>query len=261
MGSIFVGTHDVSHGKVASLRQPEYRKKYEQAYRDDLKKYGEELTLDRANKRLLMRSITRPVVLRLWREVSSGERHSKLSGTEASLMKFVHQLPRKPLPKEKLLNMNRYLLEPEDVDVGISIEDPFELGHMGEILFAEKLPTVRLWVHFKEYLIGGVPDGVAGSYVYEFKSTAQTGRRVEAVKRMAERQALIYSYAFKRPNIKVQVAQFSLNSQRFPIKVKDLPKPQVSTISRPASENEALAILEEFDHAFHLGEESRSGTP
>jgi len=253
LGPIFVGTHDVTHGRVAALRNPDYRKKYELAYREDLKKYGQELALERANKKLLMQSLTRPLLLRLWREVCSGTPHGKLSGTEATLMKVVQQLPRKPLPKEELLKLNRYLLDPEDVDVDTTIENPFELGDIGEILYAEKQPTVRLWIHFKEYVVGGVPDGVAESYVYEFKSTMQTGRRIERVKEMALRQALIYSYAFKRPNIKVQVAQFHLSKNMLPIKVKDLPKPDIATISRPASEDETLAILRDFDQAFHAG--------
>jgi hypothetical protein len=57
--TIFVGTHDLTHGKVAALRDLDYRKKYELAYRGDLKKYGQELTLDRANKKLLVQSMTR----------------------------------------------------------------------------------------------------------------------------------------------------------------------------------------------------------
>jgi hypothetical protein len=103
---IFVGTHDITHAKVASLRKPDYRKKYEGAYHEDLKKYGQELTLDGANKKILVESITRAQVLRLWGEVSSGELRRKLSGTEATLMKFVGKLPRKPLSKGELLSLN-----------------------------------------------------------------------------------------------------------------------------------------------------------
>jgi hypothetical protein len=52
--TIFVETHDLTHGKVAAFRDFDYRKKCELAYREDLKKYGQELTLDRANKKLLV---------------------------------------------------------------------------------------------------------------------------------------------------------------------------------------------------------------
>jgi len=211
LSAIYVGAHDIAHGEAKRLRDPRYRKQYELAYQEDLKKYDGELTLDRANERLLVQSKTRP--------------------------------------------MNRYLLKPENVDGDIAIENAFELGEVVEILYGEKLPTVRLWIHFKEYIIGGVPDGITDDYVYEFKATTQSGRRVEDVKRRAVRQALIYAYAFKRPNIKVQVAHFQLPKDAFPLKVKDLPKPDVATTSRPASDDETLAILCGFDKAFHGSDE------
>jgi hypothetical protein len=55
---------------------------------------------------------------------------------------------------------------------------------------------------------------------------------------------------FKRPNIKVQVMQFQLAGDAFPIKVRDLPSPDIATISKPASDDEALAILHKFDMSF-----------
>jgi len=88
--------------------------------------------------------------------------------------------------------------------------------------------------------------------IHEFKATTQRGRDAEEVKAQAVRQAQLYAYAFKRPNIKAQVAHFQLSRDAFPIKVGDLPKPEVTTISRPASDDEALTILEDFDHAFHI---------
>jgi hypothetical protein len=246
---IFVGTHDMTHSKVASLRRPEYRERYERAYNDDLKQHGE-LTLDRANRVLSGQIATRELVLRLWDEVCSGRSRTELSATEASLMRVAEKLPRKPLSKEELLKLNRYLLQPADVDVNTVIQDPFELGNIAEILYAEKLPRLRLWTHFKEYVVGGTPDGVADSYIYEFKSTTQTGEEIERIKKMATRQALIYAYIFRRPNIKVQVAEFRLDKNHFPFRVKDLPRPRISTMNRPASEAKALAILEDFDAHF-----------
>jgi hypothetical protein len=38
--------------------------------------------------------------------------------------------------------------------------------------------------------------------------------------------------------------------EAFPIRVGDLPKPHVETISKPATEEEALAILSKFDMEF-----------
>ena len=47
-------------------------------------------------------------------------------------------------------------------------------------------------------------------------------------------------------SIRVQVARFDLQKEVFPIKVKDLPKPDITTISRPASEDEALGIQADY---------------
>ena len=125
---------------------------------------------------------------------------------------------------------------------------------MAEVLYAEKLPTIRMWIHFKEYDIGFVPDGIGQDYVYEFKATTQTGKDALDVRDQAVRQAQLYAYAFKRPNIKAQIAHFQLARDAFPIKVKDLPKPDIATSSSPSSEDAALAILHDFDAAFQRSE-------
>jgi len=52
-------------------------------------------------------------------------------------------------------------------------------------------------------------------------------------------------------NIKVQIAHFELSRQPYPLKVRDLPKPEIATTFRPASEDGASRILREFDLAFH----------
>jgi len=138
--------------------------------------------------------------------------------------------------------------------VEIRIDNPIELGLIAQILYAERLPTIRLWIHFKEYVIGVVPDGLTDSYAYEFKATTQTGKDALNVRDQAVRQAQLYAYAFKRPNIKIQIAHFQLARDAFPIKVKDLPKPGIATLSSPSSEDEALAILHDFDAAFQRSE-------
>lgn len=86
--------------------------------------------------------------------------------------------------------------------------------------------------------------------MYEFKATTLTGREAEEVRDQAIRQAQLYAYAFKRPHIKVQTAQFQLSSSSFPLKVRDLPKPDIATSSKSACNDEALAIMGEFDRAF-----------
>jgi hypothetical protein len=81
--------------------------------------------------------------------------------------------------------------------------------------------------------------------------TTQTGEEIERIKKMATRQALIYAYIFRRPNIKIQVAEFLLGKKHFPTTVKDLPRPDISTINMAASQDEALTLLHDFDVAFH----------
>ena len=229
MEAIYVGAADIARGKVGSLRNPDYRKKYENAYREDLKRYGGELTLEMANKRLIVRE----------------------KGVRELLVRMREHGRRKPLSKEMVLGSHRLLILPDLIDGEMTVDSPVELGQIAEVLYAEPLPSIRLWVHYKDYVMGVVPDGIADDYAYEFKATTLTGRELEEVRDQAVRQAQLYAYAFKRPNIKAQIAQFKLSKDAFPIKVKDLPKPEVATISKPASQDEALTILRDFDRAFH----------
>lgn len=250
MRVVFTGANDITHHRAKRVREIEYQKKYELAYLEDLKTYGGELTLENANEKLLSLGRTKSLVLKLWAITQSNEAPTGLDMREARLMRKIAKWPHRPFSKEVLLKLNRALLVAEDVDKEILIENPFELGEIAQILYAEKHPTVRLWLHFKEYLISVVPDGITDSYVYEFKATIQKGQRYERLKEDAIRQAALYACAFRRPNIKVQVARFRLSMYSFPLRVKDLPKPQIVEISRPASHQEALVILSNFDEDF-----------
>ena len=226
--AIYVGAADIARGKVGSLRNPAYRKKYEDAYRLDLKRYGGELSLEHANGLLEKRKKAPELLLRRWKQ------HGHHT----------------PLSKEVALHIAPWMLPPVGVDGHVEIDNALELGGIAEFLYAERLPSIRLWIHFKEYVVAVVPDGIADDYVYEFKATTLTGRDVEEVRDQAIRQAQLYAYAFKRPNIKVQIAHFELSRHTYPLKVRDLPKPEIATIFRPASEDEALRILCDFDLAF-----------
>jgi hypothetical protein len=158
------------------------------------------------------------------------------------------------LEPEALAALKAALITPFELLIALSPEaaigDALELGRVADFLYGEDLPTIRLWIHHKQYVIGAVPDGVADDYVYEFNSTSQTGRRLEAIREASIRQAILCAYAFRRPRIKVQIAKFPLPKNPWPLKVKDLPEPGIETISRPTKPEEALAILREFDEAF-----------
>jgi len=249
---IYVGTNDIATRKIARLRNPEYRRRYLLAYQEDLKKYGHELTLQEANKRLLFRT----KVLELWKSGHSEEPNGKQSQAEVALRKIASQLPQRPFSKETLLSLEPCLVTPEDVDGEISLEDAFELGRIAQRLYGEKLPTIRLWIHFKEYVVGGVPDGITDSYVYEFKATTQTGRRIAQVSKEAAKQARLYAYIFKRPTIKVQIARFELQGREFPLRVDELPTPEIVSISDSTSDDQALTILRDFDTDFREGKQS-----
>jgi len=226
--AIYVGAADIAGGKVGTLRNPDNRKRYEKAYREDLKRYGGELTLEKANRKLHSLRKLGGELSRRWR----------VGGTH------------RPISKDRALRIKPLLLPPAELELDATIDNPIELGQIAEVLHGEKLPTLRLWIHYKHYVIGVVPDGVADSYVYEFKATTQSGRDADEVRDQAIRQAQLYAYAFKRPNIKVQVAQFQLLKDAFPVKVRDLPKPEIVTISKPASDDEALEVLKDFDRDF-----------
>jgi len=227
--TIFIGAADLAAGKVKALQRPEYRKMFEQAYQEDFKRHNGELSLEKANKIL---------------ESLAHEHNSKIDEIRKHAPAKIY--------KQHLLLLNPYILPPEMVDEYTIIDNPFELGHIAQVLYAEKLPSLRLWLHYKDYAIGVVPDGVSDSYVYEFKATTQSGRRVDQVLKHAIRQNIIYAHVFNRPNIKVQIAKFDLPKGSFPLAVKDLPKPNISTVFRPSSCDEAFDILNKFDVIFKI---------
>jgi len=228
MCTIFIGAADLAHHKVRTLQKSEYRRRFEEAYQTDLKRYGEELSLKKANERL----------------------NSLLDGRSSIIKKRVSRKKKSKLSKEILLMLNDFLLLPEDVNEELTIDNPIELGKIAQIIYAEKLPSIRLWLHYKDYAIGTVPDGVADSYVYEFKATTLSGKELDEVLKQAIKQNMIYAYTFNRPNIKVQVAKFNLLKGDFPIRVKDLPKPEIITEYRSFSSEQALDILAKFDEDF-----------
>jgi len=52
-------------------------------------------------------------------------------------------------------------------------------------------------------------------------------------------------------------ARTIMHVDAFPVKVKDLAKPDIATITRPSSEDEALTILEHFDRIFRQPHEEK----
>ena len=234
MHPIFVGAGDIARCDVRRAR--ERLVETEREYRLDLQRYGRELTLDEANDRLA--SDDQRIQEFLTAQKLPGERGAAAKDMILEIRWDHHNPDTKRLYPKHMIH--------ETIVTGY-----LEFGQAAQLLHGEKLPTIRLWTHWKNYVVGGVPDGVAKDYVYEFRATTRTGRDIETVKKQAVRQAQLYAFAFKRPRIKVQIASFPMRSKNpFPLKAKEMPNPELSTIFQPCTDEDALSALIEFDAAY-----------
>jgi len=81
---------------------------------------------------------------------------------------------------------------------------PMQRGEVLEIRKAERYPTIRWNFVWEDYVVVGMPDGITGTFVYEFKST-RNRFLIKFVKPVALTQADLYGYFFKRDKKRVQV--------------------------------------------------------
>ena len=236
MNLLFLGAATIAHRHVQDARDLAHQRLHADEYKADMKRYGAELTLEAANRSLLADA-------REIQEFLRAQRGSDARGSEARRMildpRWDHNDP----------NAKR-LIERELVAES-TITNYLEFGQAAQLLYGDKLPTARLWIHWRDYVIGCVPDGVAPDYAYEFRATTKMSAQVEE---QALRQAHLYAYAFKRPKCKVHLAHFDLPTHPFPIKIRDLPKPETSTILRDSSETDFTRIMFEFDRTFRGGQ-------
>jgi hypothetical protein len=231
---VFVGAADVARCDVRRARENLVVTQNE--YRLDLERYGGELNLDEAND-ILAADEKR---IREFLQVQNLPGERGFTAREMILeSRWDHHDP------------NTKRLYPRQVIHETPVTNYLEFGQAAQLLYGEKLPTVRLWTHWKQYVVGGVPDGVTEDYVYEFRATTRTGKGPEIVEGQAINQARLYAFAFQRPRIKVQIAQFQFRSRNpFPVKAGDLPEPSITTTTKRSTDQEALSILSEFDAAF-----------
>jgi len=229
---IFLGAATIARQQLQNARDLSHRKMHQDEYKADLERYGGELTLAEANRRLAADA----------NEIREFLEVQQLDGPRGSEARQLTLDPRWDHndPNSKRL-FERKLIEDSPVS------NYLEFGEVAQLIYGDKLPTARLWVHWRDYVIGCVPDGVATNYVYEFRATTKMSSQTEE---QALRQAHLYSYAFKRPRFKVQIAQFRLPRNPFPLKVRDLPKPEISTTLKNSTEEDFTRIMSEFDKAF-----------
>ena len=76
-----------------------------------------------------------------------------------------------------------------------------ERGNLDEQLLGERYPKFRWHFDWGDYVVVGVPDGITDRFVYEFKSTKELKR----MKPVAERQADLYGYFFRRKYKRIQI--------------------------------------------------------
>ncbi|MEM3815168.1 MAG: Dna2/Cas4 domain-containing protein [Candidatus Micrarchaeia archaeon] len=77
-------------------------------------------------------------------------------------------------------------------------------GIKDEMSFAQRYPTFRYHFRWNNYIIEAVPDGIGPDFCYEFKSTKKWNM-LHYIKPIAEAQAQLYSYFFKKPKIKIEI--------------------------------------------------------
>ena len=76
----------------------------------------------------------------------------------------------------------------------------------GEILhyYAEQYPTIRWNFDWREYIVVGVPDGIADRFVYEFKTSESLGFFRKWVWPVATAQGDLYGRFFRREEKRIQ---------------------------------------------------------
>ena len=232
---IFLGAATIARQQLQNARDLSHRKMHQDEYDADLERYGHELTLAEANRRLVADA----------EEIHEFQQIQQLGGTRGSEARQMILDPRwdHDDPHSKRL-IEKNLIEDSP------LRNYLEFGQAAQLVYGDTLPTARLWIHWRDYVIGCVPDGVAPEYVYEFRASTKARADMGQVEEDAVRQAHLYAYAFKRPKFKVQIAHFRLPRTPFPLKVRDLPNPEITTILKNSSEEDFTRIISEFDKAF-----------
>lgn len=105
-------------------------------------------------------------------------------------------------PEEKQLQEE--MAEAEGIRLMDLEEDPMLRGEFLEESRAEKYPTIRWHFPWDRYSVCGVPDGMTGAFVYEYKTT-RSRFLFTFMKPVALAQADLYGFFFHRPKRRVQI--------------------------------------------------------
>jgi hypothetical protein len=110
--------------------------------------------------------------------------------------------------------------------------DPMLRGTVLQNCHAERYPSIRWNFPWGRYTIVGIPDGITGQFVYEYKTT-RTQYLLGFRKPEAIAQADLYGYFFRRPHKRVQ------------IEVTE--EGRTETIEAPVDESHAIELLTRFE--------------
>ncbi len=89
-----------------------------------------------------------------------------------------------------VIGMAKYIAE----TFGDSADTPLGLGRYAELVVAKPYPTIRWNFPYRDFVVIGVPDGITGKFVYEFKTTSSP----YLILPVARAQADLYGYFFSR---------------------------------------------------------------
>ncbi len=104
-------------------------------------------------------------------------------------------------------NEKKFIIEEaksNNIEIIDAEKHPLILGEMVETTKAEKYSTIRWNFEWKDFVLVGVPDGIANEFVYEFKTTGSEFLS-HYVKPVASTQADLYGFFFNRNNKRVQI--------------------------------------------------------
>lgn len=122
-------------------------------------------------------------------------------------------------------------LSPDEVNNLSKTVDPKLRGEQLEKVKAERYPSIRWNFTWDKYVIIGVPDGITDRFVYEYKTTKNTGT-LRYLKSVVHNQADLYGFFFNR------------NEKRIQVYIIDIDKTE--TWQEKINKNQAKAILKKF---------------
>ena len=203
------------------------------AYLSDNERYGPNLTEDEINKILYPEYVNR-IKIKGGHEILLLQDKVKLSDEDKEIFSkmtiqdyessntklgkwFKEFLIKNKIKKHVLIpkvniekNELNYFIESKFMEVNELSQTNFKRGRIHELKYAEEYPSIRYHFRWGNYIIEAIPDGIGKDFCYEFKSTKKEVY-IPTVKTIANAQAQLYSYFFKREKVRIQIYAMDAN--------------------------------------------------